>query len=352
MRKLAFILLFLPVFCWAQTNNPVYGNPEDKEVDMDNPTFVPMVKVSKVLHEGDSIPYLEFNDVYVYPKPVFKNARQQAKYNRLVYNVKKVLPIAKEANQIIIETYEYLQTLPDKKAKEEHMKRVEKDIKLRYTPRMKKLSYSQGKLLIKLINRECNASSYNLIQAFLGPIRAGFYQAFAWTFGASLMKTYDPEGVDPKTKTKKSNKLSLSSSFSLLFFAEKHLNDSLAYSLKRVLVDMIHIVDGRMPSGTERTLVTIGIIWYDVDTRDFGHFVHGNMVVGDAPVGFIGEHTAVAHHLGGCPYLFHNIKSILLGDAFLIETGTLSTHHIEKNTITIGCCRILFSILLCPILCS
>jgi hypothetical protein len=200
MRKLAFILLFLPVFCWAQTNNPVYGNPEDKEVDMDNPTFVPMVKVSKVLHEGDSIPYLEFNDVYVYPKPVFKNARQQAKYNRLVYNVKKVLPIAKEANQIIIETYEYLQTLPDKKAKEEHMKRVEKDIKLRYTPRMKKLSYSQGKLLIKLINRECNASSYNLIQAFLGPIRAGFYQAFAWTFGASLMKTYDPEGVDRLTE--------------------------------------------------------------------------------------------------------------------------------------------------------
>ncbi|MBO5624229.1 MAG: DUF4294 domain-containing protein [Prevotella sp.] len=188
----------MPALCWAQTGKHV--NPEDREVDMDNPTFVPMVKVSKVMVEGDSIQYVEFNNVYVYPKMEFKNAKEQAKYNRLVYNVKKVLPIAKEANQIIIETYEYLQTLPDKKSKDEHMKRVEKDIKQRYTPRMKKLSYSQGKLLIKLIHRECNSSGYNLIQAFLGPVRAGFYQAFAWTFGASLMKTYKPESVDRLTE--------------------------------------------------------------------------------------------------------------------------------------------------------
>jgi hypothetical protein len=93
--------------------------------------------------------------------------------------VKKVLPIAKECNQIILETYDYLQTLPNKKAKDDHMKRVEIGIKKEYTPRMKKLTYAQGKLLIKLVYRECNSSSYNLIQAFLGPVRAGFYQAFA-----------------------------------------------------------------------------------------------------------------------------------------------------------------------------
>ena len=103
-------------------------------------------------------------------------------------------------NAIIIETYDYLQTLPNKKAKEEHMKLVEKDIRKRYTPRMKKLTYSQGKLLIKLIYRECDSSSYQLIQAFLGPIRAGFYQAFASLFGASLTKKYDPNGVDRFTE--------------------------------------------------------------------------------------------------------------------------------------------------------
>lgn len=175
-------------------------NPEDNEVDMDNPTFVPMVKVGKVLIDGDSIQYVELNNVYVYPQPVFKNAKQRATYNRLVYNVKKVLPIAKEVNRVIIETYEYLQTLPNKKARDEHMKRVEEDIKKRYTPRMKKLSYSQGKLLIKLVYRECNSSAYDLIRSFISPIRAGFYQAFAWAFGASLTKKYDPEKTDRLTE--------------------------------------------------------------------------------------------------------------------------------------------------------
>ena len=65
---------------------------------------------------------------------------------------------------------------------------------------MKKLSLTQGKLLIKLIYRECNSSAYSTIKAFLGPVRAGFYQAFAWTFGASLAKGYDPNGIDAETE--------------------------------------------------------------------------------------------------------------------------------------------------------
>lgn len=175
-------------------------HPENRDVDMDNPTFEPMVKVGKVLQGKDSIQYVEVNNVYVYPEPVFKNAKQRMAYNRLVYNVKKVLPIAKEVRKIIIETGEYLETLPNKRAKDAHMKLVEKGIKEEYTPRMKKLTYAQGKLCIKLVYRECNSSSYQLIQAFLGPVRAGFYQAFAWAFGASLTKKYDPNGVDRLTE--------------------------------------------------------------------------------------------------------------------------------------------------------
>lgn len=175
-------------------------HPENRDVDMDSPTFEPMVKVGKVLQGKDSIQYVEVNNVYVYPEPVFKNVKQRMAYNRLVYNVKKVLPIAKEVRKIIIETGEYLETLPNKRAKDAHMKLVEKGIKEEYTPRMKKLTYAQGKLCIKLVYRECNSSSYQLIQAFLGPVRAGFYQAFAWAFGASLTKKYDPNGVDRLTE--------------------------------------------------------------------------------------------------------------------------------------------------------
>ena len=197
---LVVLLAFSAMSARAQDNGSRRVNPEDREVDMDTPTLVPMVKVGKVLHDGDSIQYVELNTLYVYPQPVFADARQRQAYNRLVANIKKVLPIAKEVNAIIIETYEFLQTLPNKKAKDEHMQRVERSIRKEYTPRMKKLTYSQGKLLIKLVYRECNSSSYQLIQAFLGPIRAGFYQAFAALFGASLTKKYDVEGVDKYTE--------------------------------------------------------------------------------------------------------------------------------------------------------
>ena len=173
---------------------------DDETVALDDPSFVPTVKVSKVIDKGDSIPYMEMSNVYVYPKITFDSKQKQNAYLRLVRNVKKVLPIAKEANQIIVETYEYLETLPNKKARDEHLKLVEKSIVRDYKPKMKKLTYSQGKLLIKLVYRECDSSTYDIVKAVLGPVRAGFWQAFACCFGASLKKGYDPEGVDRLTE--------------------------------------------------------------------------------------------------------------------------------------------------------
>ena len=200
---LIIILLSLSLGSTAQNNNPQPLRPEDlsdDEIDMNRPTFEPKVRMGKVLDGKDSIPYVELNNVYVYPEPTFTDPRQRAAYNRLVRNVKKVLPIAKEVNRIIVETYDYLQTLPNKKAKDQHLKFVEKSIREEYTPRMKKLSYQQDKLLIKLVYRECGNSAYGTLNAILGPVRAGFWQAFAWTFGASLTKKYDPNGVDKITE--------------------------------------------------------------------------------------------------------------------------------------------------------
>lgn len=170
------------------------------DVDIDDPSFVPTVKIGKALVDGDSILFMQMNNVYVYPQITFKDEKQAAAYLQLVKNVKTVLPLAKEANMILLETYEYLETLPDKKSKDAHMKKVEKCVFETYKPRMKKLTYSQGKLLIKLIYRECNSSTYDIIKAFLGPFRSGFWQAFAWAFGASLKKEYDAEGTDRLTE--------------------------------------------------------------------------------------------------------------------------------------------------------
>ena len=152
--------------------------------------------VPACIYEGDTIASLRMPTLYVFKPLTFKNKKKQEEYYRLVRNVKKTLPIAKEVNRAIIETYEYLQTLPDEKAREKHLSLVEKGVKEQYTPRLKKLTFSQGKLLIKLIDRESNSSSYELVKAFLGPFKAGFYQAFAAIFGASLKKEYHPEDED------------------------------------------------------------------------------------------------------------------------------------------------------------
>ena len=172
----------------------------EAQVASDTDPLLPEPRVSKAFVGGDSVTVVEMAPVYVTPPPTFKTRKQQQAYMRLVRNVKTVLPIAKEARTMLIETAEYLETLPTEKERQEHIKRVEAAIYREYKPRMKRLTYSQGKLLIKLINRECNSSAYEALQAFLGPMRAGMWQAFAWAFGASLKKGYEPEGVDRLTE--------------------------------------------------------------------------------------------------------------------------------------------------------
>ena len=156
--------------------------------------------VPMYIYNVDTIPCVELRTVYIFRPLKFKNEKERQEYYRLIRNVKKVYPISREINQAIIETYEYLQTLPNEKARQKHIKRVEKGLKDQYTPRMKKLSFAQGKLLIKLIDRQSNSTSYELVKAFMGPFKAGFYQTFAALFGASLKKEYDPQGEDKLTE--------------------------------------------------------------------------------------------------------------------------------------------------------
>ncbi len=152
------------------------------------------------VYKGDTIPNLQLPNIYIFKPLKFKSEKERQEYYRLVRNVKKTLPLAHTINHIIIETYEYMETLPDKKAKENHLKLVEKGLKEQYTPVMKKLTYTQGKLLIKLIDRQTNSSSYELIKAFMGPFKAGFYQTFAALLGASLKREYHPDDEDQLTE--------------------------------------------------------------------------------------------------------------------------------------------------------
>jgi hypothetical protein len=147
----------------------------------------------------DTFKVFVMNDIYVYSPRSSAGSVGDAKYQKLIRDVKKTLPYAKLVYKTLIETYEYMMTLPEKE-RADHLKRMEKDLYGEYLPVLKKMSLSQGKLLIKLINRECNQSSYEILRAFLGPFRAGFWNLFAGIFGASLKTDWDPNGKDAATE--------------------------------------------------------------------------------------------------------------------------------------------------------
>jgi len=183
MKRIVIIILTLMAALPALCNAP------DKENDKQKRIFVALATVVN----GDTVPTVQLDEVVIYAKRIFPSARKQRKYDKLTRNVIKIYPISKEIKTILVETYLYLQTLPDDKARDEHLEKVEKGVWDQYLPIMKRCTLAQGKLLIKLIDRECNQTSYELIQAFIGGFKAKFYQTFAALFGASLKKEYDPD---------------------------------------------------------------------------------------------------------------------------------------------------------------
>ncbi len=142
---------------------------------------------------GDKVRVTVFNDFYVYPPMKFKNKKQEDFYWKTVRDVRKTLPYAKLAFATLCETYEYILTIPDEKTREKHLKTLEKDIFEQYKPVVKTMTKNQGKILLKLINRETDQSSFNIVKAFLGSFRAGFWQTFGKFFGMNMKAGFHPE---------------------------------------------------------------------------------------------------------------------------------------------------------------
>ena len=197
------ICLYLSLFFLALSQAPAQSVAEASKpdtVEVQETEMPIMTQTGTTEYKGQTITHIIFPTLPKYAPMEFKNEKEREKYNRLVYNIKKVLPWAKLAKLTIIETYDFLETLPDKKSRDEHMKRVEAGLKRQYGPALKKLSRSQGRLLLKLIDRECNQTGYAIAKAFMGSFKANLYQGVAVLFGNSLSKKYDPEGDDRYTE--------------------------------------------------------------------------------------------------------------------------------------------------------
>lgn len=144
----------------------------------------------------DTIPYVKISGVEVYDFKIFKTKKQAKQNNRLIRNVKAVYPWAKLAGAKLQEYEKVYLEAETRKEQRRIMKNVEREIQDEYGGELKKLTISQGKILIKLVDRETGNSSYELVQDFRGNFVALFYQSFARIFGYNLKQRYDPEGED------------------------------------------------------------------------------------------------------------------------------------------------------------
>lgn len=159
--------------------------------DVENGYYLPAV-----IEGNDTIPYIALPQVYIFPVLQFKSAKQEKFYWRTVRDVKKTLPHAKAIAGVLNEINAELEKIPNEKDKKKFMKSKEDVLFGQFEPQLKKLSLRQGKLLIRLVDRQCDRTSYELIKDYRGGTRAFFWQGFARLFGANLKSEFDPDDPD------------------------------------------------------------------------------------------------------------------------------------------------------------
>jgi len=150
---------------------------------------------------NDTLPYVVIAGVEIFDFKMFKTKKQARRNTRLIKNVKKVYPWAKLAGQKLMEYEVILSEAETERQKRKIMKEVEKEIDEKYGNELRKLTFSQGRILIKLIDRETSNTSFDLVKDFRGGFVAFFYQSFARVFGYNLKTKYDPLGEDKNIET-------------------------------------------------------------------------------------------------------------------------------------------------------
>ena len=146
--------------------------------------------------DGDTVLTAEIPEVDIYPGYMYKNRWDQWRYNRLVRNVKAAYPYAKLAGMKLMELDIELVKIQNENKRKELIKETEKKIRSEFEEDVKKLTIPQGRILIKLIDRETGNTTYQVLQNLKGNVSAVFWQAIARIFGSNLKSEYDPYGED------------------------------------------------------------------------------------------------------------------------------------------------------------
>ncbi|HSW67226.1 MAG TPA: DUF4294 domain-containing protein, partial [Bacteroidales bacterium] len=142
------------------------------------------------------IPIIVLPEFVMFAPITFKNAADERRFNRLVRHVKKVYPYARIAGITFRHYEQYLVGVESPAERRKILREAEEELRQRYQDELMKLTYTQGRILLKLVDRETGHSSYDLVNDLRGAFRAFFWQSFAQIFGFDLKVRYDPEGAD------------------------------------------------------------------------------------------------------------------------------------------------------------
>lgn len=161
-----------------------------------NPRDAEGYHCSSIVVNGDTIPVMYLDEVYIWGNKSFRNSAESRQWERLVRNVKKAYPYAKLAGIKFNEYNLKIANVKNEKVQKAMMKQAEDEIEAQFGKELKDLTITQGKILLKLIDRQTNNSSYDIVRDFRGRFRAFFYQSFARLFSYNLKVKYDPLGAD------------------------------------------------------------------------------------------------------------------------------------------------------------
>ena len=152
--------------------------------------------LQRVNRDGVTLPEVAIKEVTVYAHPQFPKKSDFRKYERLVYNLKVVYPYALIVRNRLAQVDNDISRIKDEKERREYLKKVEKNVFAEYEGNIREMTITQGRLLIKLIDRETQNTSYVLIKDYRGKFAAAFWQGIARIFGTNLKEEYDPYGED------------------------------------------------------------------------------------------------------------------------------------------------------------
>lgn len=152
--------------------------------------------IQNVKRDGVTMPEVEIKEVTVVARPTAAQRSQYRKYERLITNIKRVYPYALIVRRRLTEVNDNIRKIENEKDRKAYMKSLEKDIFAEYEGDMRQMTITQGRLLIKLIDRETQNTSFELIRDYRGKFAAAFWQGIARIFGTNLKEVYDPYGED------------------------------------------------------------------------------------------------------------------------------------------------------------